>query len=176
MVQTEREYAEALFSLALEEGAAEAYVDALAEVKSILAAEPEYVEFLASPAIPLGERAASLSEAFGDGLPEYVLSFLGVLLERGKIRSLSGCIGEFEKLVRESKKRVSAKIVSAVPLTEEQTKAIAAKLEQRLGKSIDPVLFVDESLLGGVRVEVDGRIFDGSVRHRLSEMKEVMKT
>lgn len=175
MVQTDREYAEALFSLALESEAEKAYLEALATVKGILDKEPEYLEFLSSPAIPVSERTASLDEAFDGVLPEYVLSFLGVLVEKGKIRSLPGCIGEYEKLVKESQKRVLAKVISAVPLSEEQTKAIAEKLEKRLGKSIDPVLFVDESLLGGVRVEVDGRIFDGSVRHRLSEMKEVMK-
>ena len=101
MVQIEREYAEALFSLAAEEQAAEEYLQSLQTVKQLMADNPDYVEFLNSPAIPLSERLSSVDEAFESSMPEYVVSFLKLLCENGKVRLLSGCIDEFVKLAME---------------------------------------------------------------------------
>ena len=80
MIQTEREYAEALFSVALEENSAEEYLEALLTVRQVIGENPEYIEFLASPAIPMSERAVAIDEAFGS-MPEYVVSFIKLLCE-----------------------------------------------------------------------------------------------
>ena len=64
MIQTEREYAEALFTLAVEENAVEEFLDSLVTLKQLFDENPDYIEFLNSPAIPLGERTASIDEAF----------------------------------------------------------------------------------------------------------------
>lgn len=176
MVQTEREYAEALFSLAAEDNAAEEYLCSLNTVKQLMEENPDYIEFLASPAIPLSERIGSVEEAFGAAMPEYVVSFLKLLCENGKIRTLFGCIEEFAKLAMVFSNIAVAEIYSAVPLSDEQKSGICKKLEKLTKKSIDPVYIIDESLIGGVKIEVDGKTFDGSIRHRLGEMKDVMNS
>ena len=48
------------------------------------------------------------------------------------------------------------------------------KLEKRLGRTIRLECAIDPSLLGGLLVQVDGRVIDGSLKHRLHEIKEVM--
>lgn len=176
MVQIEREYAEALFSLAAEEQAAEEYLQSLQAVKQLMADNPDYIEFLNSPAIPLSERLSSVDEAFENSMPEYVVSFLKLLCENGKVRLLAGCIDEFVKLAMEFSDRTSANIYSAVALSDEQKTAICQKLEKLTNKNIDPVYIIDESLIGGVKIEVDGKTFDGSIRHRLGEIKDVMNS
>ncbi len=176
MMQTEREYAEALFTLAAEEHAAEDYLRHLGTVKQLLEDNAEYIEFLASPAIPMSERIASLDEAFGNAMPEYIVSFLKVLCENGKVRTLFACIDEFEKLTMAFLGTTVATVYSAVPLSEEQKQGICRKIEQMTGKHVDPVYTIDESLIGGLKVEVDGKTFDGSIKHRLGEMKDVMSS
>ena len=52
-MQTEREYAEAMFAIASECGECEEYLGALTDIRKILSEAPEYIEFLASPAIAL---------------------------------------------------------------------------------------------------------------------------
>lgn len=176
MIQTEREYAEALFTLAAEENAAEEYLGSLSMLKELFEENPDYIEFLNSPAIPLSERLAAVDEAFDGRIPEYVVSFLKVLCENGKMRTVSGCIDEFEKLARELSNRAVATVYSAVALNEEQKIGICKKLEKLTKKSIDPIYIIDESLIGGVKIDVDGKTFDGSIRHRLGEIKDVMNS
>lgn len=176
MIQTEREYAEALFTLASEENAADEYLDSLGTVKQLFEENPDYIEFLNSPAIPLSERLQSVDEAFEGRMPEYVISFLKVLCENGKMRTVIGCIDEFAKLAMEFSDRTFANIFSAVALSEEQKNGICQKLEKLTKKKIDPIYIIDESLIGGMKIEVDGKTFDGSIKHRLGEIKDVMNS
>ena len=167
MRETEREYGEALFALALESQAIEAFREGLTLVREALVAQPDYVEFLASPAIPLSERNAALEEAFGPYCPEYVVSFLKLLCESGKARAVFGCIDHFELLAKAAENHTVAEITSAVELSDQQKAALCANLEKRIGKTIDPRYHLDPALIGGVHIEVDGR-------RRLGELKEVM--
>ncbi len=174
MLQTEREYAQALFALALEEKATDAYLHAMGTVKQLFQENPDYMELLASPAISLNERLSSVDEAFAGRMPEHVVSFLKVLCENGRVRTVLDCVDEFARLAMESSGRTVAKIYSAVTLREEQKAEICKKLEQLTKKTVDPIYLTDESLIGGMKIEVDGKTFDGSIKHRLSAIKDVM--
>lgn len=174
MMQTDKEYAEALFLLIAEEQKLDEYTKALETVKSLIQENPEYTEFLASPAISLSERLQAIDEAFGESMPEYIVSFLKILCENGRIRSILDCINEFDKLAMALSNKAEAFVVSAVPLSDDQKKAICSKLEKVTGKIIDPVYTVDESLIGGIKIEVEGKTFDGSIRHRLQDVKDVI--
>lgn len=174
MMQTDREYAEALFMLCAEENSIDEYQKALEMVRTLVEGNPEYIEFLSSPAIPLGERLAAIDEAFAKHLPEYILSFLKILCENSHIKSLENCIEEFEKLSRAFSNRSVANVTSAVPLTDEQKQKVCAKFEKLTGKSIDAFYTVDESLIGGLKIEIEGKTYDGSLKHRLSDVKDVI--
>ena len=176
MIQTEREYAEALFTLAVEENAVEEFLDSLVTLKQLFDENPDYIEFLNSPAIPLGERTASIDEAFGGKMPQYVVSFIKVLCENGKMRTILLCIDEFETLARAFSNRAIANVYSAVELSDEQKDAVCKKLEAITNKRIDPIYIIDESLIGGMKIEVDGKTFDGSIKHRLGDIKDVMNS
>lgn len=173
MMQTEREYAEALFALAAEQNESEIYLDALATVRALMQENPEYIEFLASPAIPFAERCDAIDEAFSS-CPEYVTSFLKILCENSRIRNVCECIDEFEKLVLSMAGRVSATVYSVIELDSQQKEKLVKKLEKVTGKGIDAIYKVDSSLIGGMRIVLDGVTYDDSLRHRLSEVKEVI--
>ena len=59
-------------------------------------------------------------------------------------------------------------------LSEEEKTELKNKLEKRLGRTICLECAIDETLLGGLVVQVDGKVIDGSLKHRLHEIKEVM--
>ena len=173
MMQTEREYAEAMFALATECGEADAYLEALNAIRVVLKENPEYIEFLASPAISLTERCAAIDEAFGS-CPEYIPSFLKILTENGRAKGVCECIDEFEKLVAASKNTVTAVVISATELDGDQKARLQKKLEKVTGKSVCATYKLDVSLIGGIRVELDGVTYDGSVKARLDEVKDVI--
>jgi len=173
MTGPDKEYAAALFRLAVEESQVESYAAALRTVGDAVADTPAYLDFLSSPAVPLSERLAAIEEAFGT-LPRHVVSFIKLLCEHGHVRVLPACIVEFEQLVQAQSRRVAAVITSAVSLDETQKESLCRKLEAMTGKGVDPSYKTDASLIGGVVVEMDGKIYDGSLKHRLHEIKDVM--
>lgn len=173
MNEVSKEYATALFSLAEESGQIESVAAAMKEVSEVFAAHPDYLEMLASPAISSEEKNDSLDKVF-TAFPEHVVSFLKLLASRGRISGFSDVYVAFEGMVQFSRHMASAAITTAVELSESEKQALVAKLEKKTGKKILPNYRVDPSLIGGVTVEIDGMVYDGSLRSRLNEVKGVM--
>jgi len=175
MSDLSKEYAEALFALAVETGQEKAYLEALRTVGDALAAEPEYLELLAAPSVPHGERTALLEQAFESVIPEQVLSFIQLLCAHGRIRSLPACLEEYHRLYQAAVAMSTAYVTSAVALTEDQKSRLGEKLARKFGRRIELICTVDEHLLGGITVRLDGVVLDGSLRRRLQVVKDVIK-
>lgn len=175
MTELSKDYAEALFALAVERGQEKPYLEALEWVEALLADHPDYLELLAAPSIPQGERAGLIEQAIGDNVPEQVLSFVQLLTAHGRVRSLPACTEEYRRLYQAAVALSTAYVTSAVALTEAQQTRLAEKLAAKFGRRIQLVCEVDEHLLGGVTVRLDGVVLDGSLRRRLQEVKDVME-
>ena len=174
MTHTSREYAEALFGLAADAGQTEAFADGLTLVEEQLDENPGFTDMLASPAISREERADALSRAFEGKIPLGELIWLRMMVSRGHARRLRETFACFRELARERRGESTARVTSAVALTEDEAERLRAKLEERFGKKMILERAVDPALLGGIRVETEGRVLDGSLRTRLQEIKEVM--
>jgi len=171
-----KEYASALFMLALEEDRQKEYYDGLEIISTALKAESEYTEFLSCPAVPLAERLSSLESAFGDSVPEAVLSFMQLLCEKGRTVCFFDAVKEYKSLLDSSMRISEVKVTSAVALTEAEKTRLKDKLESTYNRKVNIEYFIDESLLGGLVVDMDGRIMDSSLRRRLRDVKEVITT
>lgn len=174
MTEIAKEYATALFALAIEQGEEKAYLDALDLMAAALKDDADCLEFLASPGIPLSERHAVLEAAFGENLPEYTVSFIKLLCEKGRIRSFFDSVEEYRRLFQVRESLATAKVTSAVPLTEKEKEALKLKLENISKNTVELICTVDPTILGGVIVEIGGRIMDGSLAARLAEVKDVI--
>lgn len=169
-----KEYGEALFALGLEGNSLDKINEDLDFIADVFAKTPEYAEFLQSPSIPKAERLKTVRETFTDSISEYAVSFLSILCEKGRSMLFGSCAEEFKKLYEESKNISLARVYSTVPLSDEQKERLQKKLEKQSGHSVKMECFIDETLLGGVLVEMDGTQIDGTVKRRLQELKEVM--
>ena len=174
MTVISKEYAEALFALATEDQKTEEILTSLELATNAIVAEPEYVEFLASPAVPFSERQAALEQAFGEMVTDHVLSLLCLLCQRGHIRELPDCLVVYRQLVLMASQVAQAEVISAVALSDEEKSAFKKQLEQRYHKHFEIEFSVDSTLLGGAVIKTDGVVIDGSLKHRLSDMKEVI--
>lgn len=173
MTEISKEYGTALFMLAAENGKQREYDEALSLISTVFAENPEYSDFLASPGVSLEERLSAIDAAFAS-LPEDVMSYLKLLCERGRIGGLNESIKEYKQLLAASEHVSTAFVTSAVELTEEEISALKKKLEAYCHSTVSMEFSIDPSLLGGLIVEIDGRVFDGSVRHHLNEVKDVI--
>lgn len=174
MTELTKEYAEALFSLGMEKGKTDSYAESLDTVLGYFRNEPEYIDLLSSPGISGKERAGLFCAAFEGKIEEDVLSFICLLCERGHIRGYEDCVSEYRTLLDASHMISTARVVSAVPLTEDQLKRIKENLEAQSRHSVTVISETDSALIGGVVIEMDGKVIDGSIRRRLQEVKEVI--
>lgn len=175
MKEISKQYAEAVFAIACEEGCERAIMEALESAKTVFEQNPEYMELVCSPSIPVSERCEALGTTFEGVLPETVVSLLGLMCEKGRIRAFSSCVDEYRRLLDAREAIITARVVSAVPLTEEERAALTQKLQQKSGSTVLLSCEVDPAIMGGVIVEMQGTIMDGSLRAKLREVKEVMK-
>lgn len=174
MTQTSREYAEALFELALGEGNTAEVAAGLDLVEQELAKNPGYLSMLASPAISRENRMKALEDAFGEKVPRTVTELLKMMVSRGHAREILRMTAIWRELMRDHRGESTARVVSAIPLTESQQHALQLKLEKMFSRKMVLLCQVDPALLGGIRVETEGRVLDGTLLSRLQQIKEVM--
>ncbi|MBQ9112466.1 MAG: ATP synthase F1 subunit delta [Clostridia bacterium] len=174
MAEISKEYAVALFSLACECGEERVVMDALERAEAVFREADGFMELLSSPGIPLGERVSLVEHAFDGSFPEHVVSFIQLLCERRRIGLFYECVKEYRALLDAREAVVTAKITSAVELTDSELAALKQKLEKISGNTVNLECVTDGDILGGLIVEMNGTVTDGSLRHRLREIKEVM--
>ena len=174
MAQISKEYAAALFSIAEEKGRVREWADVLAQMDAILRDNPRYLSLLASPEIPPEERKALLAQSFGGMADPEIISFAALICRRGRAKELPEAIGHFRRMADIRARTREARVVSAAPLTDEEKRRLTAVLEKKSGMKVTLSCAVDPSLIGGMTVEMDGKVTDGSVRTRLRELKEVI--
>ncbi len=174
MATVSKEYAEALFTLALEENSIDDFYSALSMMQALFSENPEYIEFLSTPSISKAERVQQLTKCFEGKVPEIILHYAIVMVERGDIRSFSDSVTEYENLSFAMKSVSNATAVSAVPLTDEEKVLLVRKLEKLCSHTIQLHCRVDPSLIGGMIIEIDGKVIDGSIKHRMRELKGII--
>lgn len=174
VTKTGKNYAAALFELAQEKGCEEEYGNALEMVGKIFEQNPKYIDLLTSPAISLSERLSALEKAFSDALPDDILSFLKLLCENLQMYAVQECILEYKSLLNNIKKVKIAKVISAVELGDAEKSALTGKLSSMTDSTVILDCTIDKSILGGIAVEVDGMVFDGTLRRRLKDVKDAM--
>lgn len=171
-----RRYAKALVDLGAEQKMVERYGDELARFSSLMESEDMLRLILESPTFPMEKKAAILSDLqatlqVSDGMKK----FLGLLLEKDRLRFLPQIEGNYRDFADELSGVLRARITSAAALTDSQCKAIGAGLEKQTGKKVQLSVQLDPSLIGGIKAEIGGKEFDGSIRTQLNRIEDTLK-
>ncbi len=172
MADLSKEYSAALFSLAMENTLVDRFKAELGQIKDSI--DEDYILILKSPALSLGARLDIIEEAFGGSMHEYIVSFVKLLCENGQIELLPNTIDEFFEMCHELENRAHAKIYYVMEPSQSQKEKLEIKLSEMTGKKIDALYIKDTSLIGGIKIELDDKIIDGSLSARLSNIKGVI--
>lgn len=170
MTALEKEYGDALYSLAREEDCLDPVLEGLTLAVDAFREEPGYLTLVQNPALPKPERLELLDRAF-DGVHPYVRNLLKLLCERSDLALASGALEQFKALLYAQRGILPVEAVSAVPLTQEQRQALTDKLSAKTGKTILLENTIDPALLGGVKLRYEGRELDGTAAGRLSALR-----
>lgn len=164
-------YGQSLYDLASSENLADDILCQMQTVRKLFTENPDYVRLLTEPSIPKKQRLALLDEAFGSDMQPYLLNFLKILVENGIVRDFGGCCRRYTALYNADRGIAQAEVTSAVSLSGQQLERLRAKLEEISGKKIQLQPKVDPSVLGGLRVSLEGKLLDGTVKGRLDDLR-----
>ena len=171
MTHFAREYGNALFELATEEGLAAQIHEELQMLRNCLREQPEYIALLDARNIEIEVRKALLDEVFSGRVHAYLLNYLKILTERGAMRLFDECADCYRMRYNQAPNIAEAQVTSAAELDAAQQAALQRKLEEISGKQVVLHLNVDAQLIGGLRVDLEGRRYDNSIRTRLDRMR-----
>jgi F-type H+-transporting ATPase subunit delta len=166
-----RSYAEALFELAQADDAAELYAGQLGEIVQLIESEADFRSFLETPRIELREKRQVLREVFEGKIPERLLRFLLVVVDKRRQRVLPEIAIEFNKLVDQQLGRLQVDVTVAEDPDAKARASIQKHLNTLFGVDVLPRFRADPRIIGGVVVRVGDRIMDGSIRHRLQGLR-----
>jgi len=167
-------YAKALFALAKERGALGPTTDEIERVAN-LASDPEIGPVLRSPLLAAARRRElirTLAQALS--LSDLLTRFLGLLADHQRLAQLPDIARHFRDLLDRELGRVRVTIRSATRLSTLQENSIVAAFTKRTGKQVLTELVIAPDLLGGVVVEVEGTVYDGSVRTQLDRLAKTL--
>ena len=168
-----RNYAEALFDLAERSSRTEQYADLLDAVANGISAAPVVEAVLMSPRVTKAEKSGLLERAL-KGVPKEFVRFLQAVVKRGRQGLLGEMSREYQTLLDQKLNRVRAAVTVARKVDEGQKRQIAQRLSRVVGKEVLPFFHEDPALLGGILVRVGDRVFDGSVRRRVTMLRRAL--
>ena len=175
MTELARTYGGALYELAREERLSEELLSQLDMCVRLLGDYPEYGRLLSTPSVPKEERRELIKSAFGGRVHEYVESFLKLLVDRDAVGELPGCARAYRERYNEDNGILEVTATAAVELPAATRERLLARLREVFGKKIVLTVTVDPSVLGGMRLECQGKRYDGTVKDRLARIERGLR-
>lgn len=170
----DKRYALALYEVAEKKGKVEEYLSDLKEVCDLIFNNKEFYEVIKHPQISTKKKKQTFISIFKGKVDEEFLSFLLILIEKDRILFIREKLKEMEKIHLEKNNTLIALVKTAVPLLEDEAKALKDKLSKKYNKNIIMKTEIDKSILGGVYVRIGNDVIDGTLKSKLDEMKNLM--
>ena len=167
-----RRYGQALYELAEEKGSLDTVAADAAELRRAWTQSEELREVMARPEIAPEGKKAIWKDLLADSADPDLRSLLYLLTDKNRLNFLTEILDFFERLLRQRSGEVMASVRTAQPLRAEQEEELKQSLSRMLDKKVTLQVTVDEALLGGLVVRIEDRMFDGSLRSRLTGLTE----
>lgn len=163
-------YALALFQLAKSQNQEEKVDGELRAVKKALKQNPEFIALLGSPKVTKEKKQDMIRQAFPK-LSSLTVNTLMLLTDKHRQDILIEAAESYNQLLNDEKGVTDATVYSVKPLNSEEIKSISTVFAAKVGKkSLNIENVVDEQLLGGIRIRIGNRIFDGSLKGKLDRL------
>ena len=171
-----KRYARALYDLGKEEGLQDKFLEDMEAIVSILEESDEFRAIMESPLYDILLKRRIMGELIKQiKLTKYMENFLGILLDKDRFVYLKSILDSYRQTVDEASGRVRATVTSAMELDKTQLERIAGTLKQIVKKEVDLDISIDPALIGGLIAEVEGMIYDGSVKTQIVRLKQSLK-
>jgi F-type H+-transporting ATPase subunit delta len=167
-------YADSLLPLVRAEDPSGQVADELYRVARLVESNDQLRVALSDPEVPAPRRQQVVEELLGDKVQPLTLGIIALLVGAGRVNDLPRIVDSLVAKNALDSSRALAEVRSAVSLTPEQTTRLAVALESAIGRPVDLKVVVDPSVLGGLVAQIGDTVIDGSVRTRLTQLREVL--
>lgn len=165
-------YADAFLYVLMAEGLTNECQDELFRFARVVDGNEELRQALSDPHLPASKRQQIVEDLLGGRASTTTIGLVSLVVATGRVKELSEIVDRLLSLTASAGNRVVAEVRSAVELTDDQKQRLAASLKQSTGKEVDIVVVVDPSVMGGIVTQIGDTVIDGSVRARLSKLRE----
>ena len=165
-----RVYAESLFGVAREHGNLDVVREQLDQFTEALSESRDLELFFFSPYFSSKEKLEGLELAVSGADPD-LRNFLEMLIEKHRMPAIFRIRRRFEELWKEENQRIEVTVTSAIELDPAIAEEVGAAVESQTGKSVELTSRVDESIVGGLVLQVGNMVLDASIKNRLEKLR-----
>ena len=128
-----------------------------------------------SPSVSNEEKKSVIRQVFAKQIEPELLDFLMTLIDKKGESLLKEAVRIIVSYLTRGQGVATGILYSVTPLSEERVKAFEEKLEKHIGKKVRLLNRIDTSLVGGIRIFIEGQLIDASIRKRLTDLAERIK-
>ncbi len=166
-------YAQALFNVAQSEGNLAEVEDELFRFGRALDGHDELRDKLTDPKIPAAVRQQVVEDLLGGKATDTTVSLISMVVGAGRARDLPKIIDQLVEMSAAESNKVVAEVRSAIDLSADQRERLTTALNSATGKTVELKVIVDPSVMGGVVTQIGDTVIDGTVRSRLTQLRDV---
>jgi F-type H+-transporting ATPase subunit delta len=171
-----KRYAKALLSLGVEDGNFKSYGEELKEFTQFCEGNEEFFRVVSSNVFGLEDRKKVLDFVLEKtSFSGMVKNFLRLLLDKGRFGTVFDIADSYSRLTDDKSGITRAEIISARALKKKSLDRLKAALEKLTAKEMELEVSVDESIIGGIIVNIGDLVLDGSLTAQLRGLKESLK-
>ncbi len=167
-------YGTAILEIARAEGDLERVERELYTVARTFATSNELREALTDPGLPTERKQGIIDDLIGGRASHLTLGLLSFIVGQGRASDFPAIVDAFVGQAAASRAKAIAEIRSALPLDQATIDRLTAVLSRVTGKDLEVKMVVDPEVLGGIVARVGDVVIDGSIAHRLAEMRQVL--
>jgi len=168
-----RRYGEAAFQIARDGGTEERWSKGLSLMAAVFS-DSEIGALMQEARISSADKMGLAEKALA-GVDPLVLNLARLLVHRGRTALASQIAEAFQELADAERGIAHALVTTAVPLSDDETKAVAEKLSEISDKQVMVETQVDEGIIGGLVARIGDKLIDGSTRSRLMALKRRLR-
>jgi len=167
-------YAAALLEMAKAEGSLATVEDELFRVARTIEGNDQLRSVLTDLAVPVDRRQGIVEDLLSGRASPITTSLVSFVVGAGRGRDLPAIIDKLVERAAEERKQAVAEVHSVIPLSDDQRARLADALSRATGKQVSVKVVIDPSILGGIVARVGDTVIDGTVRHRLEQLKDTI--
>jgi F-type H+-transporting ATPase subunit delta len=173
--ETANRYALALYDLASESSELEAVEKNINELLIIYNTSDDLKSFIKNPTQSQSNQLEVLNKLSDEmSLSKIIKNFLSILITKRRIFFLNTIFLNFLSLLSKKRGELKASLISSKNLTNEELKNLNTELSQVMGTAVAFNYKVDETLIGGLKMQIGSLMVDTSIKNKLKKYEKIM--